>query len=127
MTLFDQIKADREAGTPGPWSVSESPIGPRHWRIRSDVETYKFDHRTMSQEIAITMPIYGPYAYLKWPKKEAANARRVARVPELEAIALAAKRALEAARPYAQRTSVAEHGLHRALSDLDAALKGGDA
>lgn len=85
--IFEQIKADREAGTPGDWGYQNAPF-------------------TSENAIGDEFWIYGPetawgrnsFAELRYGCEEAqedgdleANARRIARVPKLEKIALEAE------------------------------------
>lgn len=85
MSLIDDIKRDREAGTPGPWKLETVPTscGVCHrvgeWPSRGA-------HKTS-----------GACLYEDYPPTTAAgntetysNARRIARVPDLEAALLAA-------------------------------------
>lgn len=78
MTIFDDIRKDAEAGTKGPWRV-----GP--------VDDTRVED-ALGNEVA---QIDGDYNQPDlWPIMEA-NARRIARVPELERIALAAEAHIE--------------------------------
>ena len=79
MTLIDKIKADREAGTAGPWEVR-------------DCETYGDRCKTFYQEvwndgvdILVTTEVTRAHN-----DGGAANMRRIARVPDMEAALLAA-------------------------------------
>lgn len=82
MTLFDQIRKDIEVGTPGPWPMHEcttshvimqpnAPRKERYLRRVADIPQWSDKNN-------------GPTR-----SESAANARRIARVPQLEAIALA--------------------------------------
>lgn len=79
MSILDQIKADREAGTPGEWHLdtTEGWSG-REWQIRSDT-----CGRDMGEGFMGNAPYY------PWQSDKIADARRIARVPQLERIALA--------------------------------------
>ena len=70
MTIFDDIRRDHEAGTPGPWEVKYQ--GETHLYMNGD-----------SQMCDMT--------YYPWVPDETADWERIARVPELERIALAAE------------------------------------
>lgn len=77
--LIDQIKADREAGTPGPWGVVTvtTSCGVCHkvgeWPSRGA-------HKTSS---ACLYEDYPPTT-LERPSEIHTNARRIARVPDME-------------------------------------------
>ena len=80
MTLIEQIKRDREAGTPGPWQRAKSL---RNHRL-DDFNVDGPDRRGICST--------GGYADGKegTHDENKANARRIARVPDLEAALLAA-------------------------------------
>lgn len=76
MTLIDDIRKDREAGTPGEWRVLDGKHSlqihsEKHWIANIKCESC--------------------------PAHEDANARRIARVPEMEAALIAADEALQKA------------------------------
>lgn len=77
MSIIDDIKADRKAGTGGDWRLAK--VG-RTTISETSVEGDRFVCTT------------GGYAdgKPKTPIENAVNARRIARVPQLEAIVLAA-------------------------------------
>jgi hypothetical protein len=70
---IDQIKRDREAGTDGSWVVNSDPF---HFDTASDVVS---ECGTLDARIG---------GNCKWQKQEA-NARRIARVPDLEEAVIA--------------------------------------
>ena len=76
MSLIDDIKRDRENGTPGPW-VAKWPVSPDHPFIES---VCNFAEKPSGDEYY--MNVNGLC--------EAQDARRIARVPEMEAALLAA-------------------------------------
>jgi len=71
MNLIDQIKADREAGTRGPWAQSRYEFG-----------------RIVGPRSAVA-DCYGRFSGI-WTNVVEANARRIARVPDMEAALIAA-------------------------------------
>lgn len=94
MTLIEQIKRDREAGTPGPWAakrkpnfnngyiyVSVQPVNPdpatmRHMAmVGGDFHICKMNHTPVPEKAA----------------KHHTEARRIARVPDMESALLAAE------------------------------------
>lgn len=80
MSLIEKIKADREAGTPGPFVISFESIDPE-WCV-------------------VTTAGGSIFANVHSAGNGETNARRIARVPEMEASLLAAEelaQALEAA------------------------------
>lgn len=77
--LLDQIKADREAGTPGPWAWEGGEM------VCADGKV--IDHVS-----------YEGMWFARYDEAEdAANARRIARVPDMEAALLAAGELADAA------------------------------
>lgn len=87
MTKIDieQIKADREAGTKGPWSVESDGHYPV---IRKN---FREDHH-----MDVCGPVHG-YMYSRDEDGEQrANARRIARVPDMEDALIEAKTAFDA-------------------------------
>lgn len=80
MTLIDKIKADMEAGTKGPWR-----FGRRYNSIVSDDNTGHDDSQSVG--------LYCGHLVCESVRKES-NARRIARVPEMEAALLAAEDAV---------------------------------
>jgi hypothetical protein len=79
MSIFDDIKKDRETGTPGLFRT-----GDRH----SDNSVYSQDGETL---VANTHGSQRNFDRDQQLAEQDANARRIARVPQLEAIALAAE------------------------------------
>lgn len=112
MNLIEQIKADREAGTPGPWRRGQDGnprvYGPDGSGIHSGL--------LMSEAGDV---FKGP-----------ANARRIARVPDIEAALLDAEPALLAAEELAKSADAAFNAIEfmeglgnsRVSVDLRAAL-----
>lgn len=82
MTLLDQIKADREAGTPGPWEYETGPAYTAEYHIVMSGYDQVAECWEMEDEIS------------------AINARRIARVPDMEAALLAAGELADVARKY---------------------------
>lgn len=91
MSLIDDIKRDREAGTPGPWALETVPTscGVCHkigeWPSRGQ---HKFSSACVYEDY--------PPTTLGHASEPQSNARRIARVPELEAAVLAAEDLAEA-------------------------------
>lgn len=89
MTInIEQLKRDREAGTDGPWRVEDGQI----WDSRSDGEP--------------GIPMFrGVTDYRRWGRdytnrELAINARRIARLPDLEAAFLEAVELMKHAQRY---------------------------
>ncbi len=74
MIIFDQIKADREAGTQGDFSATKM-VRVGHW-----VESYVSRGSETIAALSTTTPL---------GEQMEADARRIARVPQLEAAILA--------------------------------------
>jgi hypothetical protein len=90
MSLIDDIQRDREGGTPGPWHAMRNSV-----LVYGTVDT--FSGRVLGT-IATALPAEETdFEGRIWSASgdEAINARRIARVPQLERIALAAHAALE--------------------------------
>ena len=92
--LIDDIKRDREAGTPGVWSVCEYDGGDvDHWAAMPSVQAEdKYDCAIVH---------WDGFTQRFWRSANGdcqihANARRIARVPAMEAAILAAVDALKA-------------------------------
>jgi len=81
MVDIDAIKADREAGTPGPWSVFVDDSGDKWTGWPLSVNCDSIDDKTV-----VRTGGFWPYEWdAKTSQHEAvANARRIARVPDLE-------------------------------------------
>ena len=79
--LIDDIKRDRETGTSGPWVAKKSAF-----------EVFNVDHGSMKYEITADLTLIAAL----YSSDIDANARRIARVPAMEAALLAAVDALEA-------------------------------
>lgn len=78
--IFDQIKADREAGTDGPWRIHDcESMGERCINFYQEIWNDDTD-------ILVTTEVTRAHN-----DGGAANMRRIARVPQLERIALAAE------------------------------------
>lgn len=124
MSLIDDIKADREAGTPGPWVVPDQT-----WRRDLTVE---IDGRCHEGGILIPCPgSGGAMSYtdtvckMDWSGSELwlANARRIARVPTLEAKVLAAEAMMKhAAQTLRDIQWMEDPSMSQAAADLDEAL-----
>ena len=78
MSIFDDIKRDREAGTPGPWCIPPRPI------FGDYCGSYVPTDWDGCGRLAVFHVTAGP-------KHAAPNARRISRAPQLERIALAAE------------------------------------
>lgn len=76
-TIFDDIRRDAEAGTPGPWVISDATPGRIIGAGAAVADTNIRFTGLLDGEVGV-------------------NARRIARVPELERIALAAERLAKA-------------------------------
>ena len=101
MTIFDDIRRDHEAGTPGPWEVKYQ--GETHLYMNGD-----------SQMCDMT--------YYPWVPDKTADWERIARVPELERIALAAEE-LAAAVDHERNMVCQDFGMQlQANNRVDAAL-----
>lgn len=84
MSITDQIKKDREAGTPGPWKLH-------------DTESYDGRSTTHYQEVwSDDLDVICEEVTRAHNDGGSANMRRIARVPELEEIALAAAELIDA-------------------------------
>ena len=88
MTLMEGIRADREAGTPGPWRIGNHDPKRGIWVGGSN------------ENGGAVLPYLWFGHTINFPNEYEANARRIARVPELEAIALAADELEEALAAY---------------------------
>ena len=76
MTMIEQIKRDREAGTPGPW-MARWPVGPEHPFMDAACNHAQ-------------KPSGGDYYMSVSGICEAPDARRIVRAPDMEAALLAA-------------------------------------
>ena len=83
MSLIDDIRKDREAGTPGPWDVMFREFDGSSLISMGDVKT--------GPHMQANMPFYADRP------RDRNDARRIARVPELEAALLAAEELVSAA------------------------------
>jgi hypothetical protein len=84
MTIFDQIKADREAGTDGDWSSPDKYPSEVEAPCGQTIASCWHEHavgRTVTLEDVYPCSL----------SESNANASRIARVPQLERIALAAE------------------------------------
>ena len=89
MSIFDDIERDAKAGTPGDWSVCEYDAGNILWW--SGLPSVQANEE---QDCAIVHWDGFVQEFWRSPngdKQIQANARRIARVPQIERIALAAK------------------------------------
>lgn len=75
--LIEQIKRDREAGTPGPWAAKKSAF-----------EVFNVDHGEMKYEIAADFTLIAAL----YSSDIDPDARRIARVPAMEEALLAAEK-----------------------------------
>lgn len=84
--LADEIKRDRESGTPGPWFQTHVP----GWMPsgRTHIAARNHDTSTIAGDCPIAVAKDGATHWEnKWPAE--VNARRIARLPDLEAAYLA--------------------------------------
>ena len=124
MNLIEAIKADREAGTPGPWSMETKrtscgvchQVGPwpHKWRAGDSMSACIYDD--------YPSPAEGTDAMLS-------NARRIARVPDMEAallaaaeLAVVAERAIKLSQQMGDFKLYAMEPMHRALAAYRAAV-----
>lgn len=97
MTLLDQIKADREAGTPGPWAYEahgdtiQYGVGVCH--AISDIEMAFPLSGQVDSDVMVTDPVCVEVNCQT-------NARRIARVPDMETAILAAGELADAVEPF---------------------------
>ena len=111
MSIFDDIRRDREAGTPGPWESIDGQI----WSTLGDEPKDAYYYIDCLCDVRSNS---GWPKYKKFPVF--ANAARIARTPILEDIALAAEDAI-AAMELAEAQLIA-HGFDGHGSGLTAAL-----
>lgn len=104
MTIIKEIKADMAAGTAGPWHEG------RFWSVHPSAD--------IGGTIASTSGRSGAW---QGPDQASANARRIARVPEMEALVLAGARAVELLREYREKTPLG-HQPHMISERADEAL-----
>ena len=101
MSLLDEIKRDREAGTPGPW-------------CNSHLDTREFEVEENGQPVGET---YGR------DDETFANARRCVRVPDMEKALLAAEKLAKATDALMERdTETSGSAEQPYYDDVDAAL-----
>ena len=96
MSMIEDIKRDREAGTPGPWRTSK--VNPSRV-FGPDSQPVMDRDPTFSQEV-----------------KFEANARRIARIPDLEAALLAADELARAVDGLHDSTGLSSLALTEALA-----------
>lgn len=84
--LIERIRADREAGTPGPWQVSG---------VRSTREIH--GHQIDGKDLAGVAVVTYSDATTEEHRGSLSDGRRIARVPEMESRILADAEALKAA------------------------------
>lgn len=108
MTLIDDIKRDREAGTPGPWETYSKDSGIRHH----------------------TDPPFGHHDYIAVivaaNQRPFSDARRIARVPQMEAALLAAEELAKATEWAADNLRGISANQRDALDALREALGAGE-
>lgn len=97
---WEQLAKDRATGTPGPWHHCHI----NGWGVPDEVRMVaarNHEAKAIAGDCPIAVAKDGAVHWeTKWPAK--INARRIARVPDLEAYALTAKRQLEAAEALAK-------------------------
>lgn len=101
MTLIDDIRRDREAGTPGPWEKRSFQSGTvqvvlREWN-NSKPDPTRDGSMYGYHSAYMTMYNIGWQDESDTDREKSANASRIARVPEMEARILADTEALKAA------------------------------
>lgn len=103
MSMIDEIRRDREAGTPGPWRIMDADsIGDRC--------TYYYQE-VWNEDTTILVTTEVTRAHGDGGK---ANIRRCARVPDMEAALLAAEYLATAAEKlHARDHPFTEHGMHK--------------
>lgn len=98
MSLIDDIRADREKGTPGPWRygrAAKPQDGAYDWGVKGYVEGH----------FEVVAEAFGRSSETHYPPAET-NARRIARVPQMEAALLAAKELAEASKALCDENQV---------------------
>lgn len=103
MSLIDEIKRDREAGTPGPWALQKAEVSetPFDWWIHCDgFGALGYRTGNKSRHNGVT----------SWGHR-IEDARRIARVPDMEAALLAAEELAEALKEVAAMPAPPECGL----------------
>jgi len=117
--LVERIKADREAGTPGPWTINEcESYGDRCKTFYKEVWNDKTD-------ILVTTEVTRAHN-----DGGNANLRRIASVPDMEARILADAKVIKAAEELAEQCEAAFDGVdavgnsdfYKALAAFNAAL-----
>ncbi len=110
MSMIEDIRKDREAGTPGPWRAGASDFypgldGPLTVRVYTDHPVNEFD---------------------ACGDKSRPNAERIARVPDMEAALLAAEELADAVDEWGAkgRTEATAAALNTALGNYRAATEG---
>lgn len=91
MSLIEKIKADREAGTPGKWDWSGGD-GPTNPNATANIGIWSEHRLNEAYEAEIEDPDDEKWIAGIWGAidgEDCANARRIARVPEMEAALLA--------------------------------------
>lgn len=114
MTLIDDIKRDREAGTSGPWEKRSFQSGTvqvvlREWN-NSKPDPTRDGSMYGYHSAYMTMYNIGWQDQDDTDREKSANASRIARVPEMEARILSDAEALKAADELADRIAKAQSG-----------------
>ena len=119
MSMIDDIKRDAETGTPGPWSTDTSDQGGAGSNAYVGIDN--------GAQCIARVVCYSPLTLHDRPYKE--NARRIARVPEMEAALIAADELAKAYGLYRERPAMDNPDDWRRMDEaLDAyrAVTGGD-
>lgn len=117
MSMIEDIKRDREAGTPGPWGNGRTGEEQRLILSRGGKGRY----------VCNVQIFQTPRHMGLWEEdSREANARRIARVPELEAALLAAEELADAVDEWGAkgRTEATAAALNTALGNYRAATEG---
>ena len=100
-TLIEQIEADRAAGTPGDWAVSQTDKWPFELSISPDIiSAPRIAYSTKSKTIedvrnAVGFPYEERNHVVSLVLEQEANLRRIARVPQMEAEIIRLRAGLE--------------------------------
>jgi len=95
--MIEQIKADRDAGTPGPWADDKKTHDQPYLSIK------------IGKKFHTVCTIWLDDAPIEdFNSEQEVNARRIARVPDMEARILADAKVIEAAKELADLMSIGE-------------------